>query len=174
MIYRYIYKITCLCGSFKDHYYYGQHTTNNLDDGYFASGRKIKDYRKKYPDGYKREILAFYDTEEELNKVEYEIIHPCLNDPMCLNIAEGGKFGRHPQTEETRNKISKGLKGKKFKKTHEPWHKGKTGVYSKERIIQISEQHKSTKWMTLNNYHIRVKQEDINHYLELGYHLGRK
>lgn len=33
MKYRFIYKITCLCGDYKGKYYIGQHTTDNLNDG---------------------------------------------------------------------------------------------------------------------------------------------
>ena len=48
MRYYYTYKITCLKGSLKGHYYYGQHTTDNLDDGYCGNGIIIKKYYKKY------------------------------------------------------------------------------------------------------------------------------
>ena len=91
--YRYIYKITCLEGSWKGKYYHGQHTTDYLADGYFSSGKKINDYRKKYPHGYIREIISFHNTDEELNKAEYDIIHPCLGTEMCLNLKEGGYKG---------------------------------------------------------------------------------
>ena len=110
MLYRYIYKITCTKGSFKDKFYYGQHTTNNLDDNYKGSGRKISAYHKKYPNEYVKEIIAFYDTKKELNKAEYEIIHPWLNSPMCLNLCEGG-FSGSPSI-ELRKKLSESKKGK--------------------------------------------------------------
>lgn len=88
--YYYTYKITCTQGSFKGKFYFGQHTTNILDDNYVASGRKIKCYLKKYPNGYIKEILNFYDSQEELNKAEYDLIHPWLNHPDCLNLRDGG------------------------------------------------------------------------------------
>lgn len=88
--YYYTYKITCTQGSFKGKFYFGQHTTNILDDNYIASGRKIKCYIKKYPNGYIREILNFYDSQSELNKAEYDLIHPWLNHPDCLNLRDGG------------------------------------------------------------------------------------
>ena len=72
MIYRYIYKITCTAGSFKDKFYFGQHTTDNLDDGYKGSGRKIGNYYKKHPNDYIKEIISFYNSQEELNKAEYD------------------------------------------------------------------------------------------------------
>lgn len=113
--YYYTYKITCTQGSFKGKFYFGQHKPNNLDDGYFGCGRKIIDYKKKYPNGYIREILNFYDSQEELNKAEYDLIHPWLNHPDCLNLMEGG-IGGSP-SKETAKKISSTLMGHKVKET---------------------------------------------------------
>ena len=120
MIYRYIYKITCTAGSFKDKFYFGQHTTENLDDNYHGSGHKLLSYLKKYPNDYIKEVISFYDTEEELNKAEYDIIHPYLGSEMCLNINEGGYYGK--PSYETRKKISESNIGR------EPWNKGKKGI----------------------------------------------
>ena len=46
MTYRYIYKITCTNGSFKDKFYYGQRTTDiePYKDEYKGSGKKLIDY----------------------------------------------------------------------------------------------------------------------------------
>jgi len=113
----YIYKITCLCGkSFKGSYYYGKHETTKLDDNYFCSGRKINDYIKKYGrEGCLREIVCYCNSREELNQKEYEFIHECLNDPKCLNIAEGGhgyplQNLTDKEKQETFDKISKSNK----------------------------------------------------------------
>ena len=113
-MYRYIYKITCTSGSFKNKYYYGQHTTDNLEDNYNGSGKLLKRYYKKYPNDYIKEIICFCKSQEELDEIEYNIIHPCLNDSMCLNLVEGGtgmQKGSH-LSEETRRKISESNKGK--------------------------------------------------------------
>lgn len=68
MIYRYIYKITCTTGSFKDKFYFGQRTTyiDPSKDKYKGSGRKIGDYYKKYPNDYIKEIISFHNSQEEL------------------------------------------------------------------------------------------------------------
>lgn len=132
MTYRYIYKITCTKGSFKDKFYYGQHTTNNLNDGYKGSGKKILDYYKKYPNDYIKEIIAYYNTDETLNAAEYEIIKEYINDPMCLNIIAGGYYGK--PSYDTRKKMSESLKGKL---------KGKH--LSEETKIKISEARKGYK-----------------------------
>ena len=121
MIYRYIYKITCLSGSWKGKFSFGQHTTNNLNDNYFSSSKLINDYKKKYGlENCKREIISFHDTEEELNKAEYDIIHPWLGNEMCLNLIEGGYHGK--PSYETKYKISQANKGR------EAWNKGKKGL----------------------------------------------
>lgn len=134
MTYRYIYKITCTAGSFKGKFYYGQHTTDNLDDGYKGSGRLINDYYQKYPNDYIKEILAFYDSKEELNQAEYDIIHPYINNEICLNLVEGGKVNTgYNLKEETKQKLSDAHKGKT------PWNKGKHNIYSEETIKKISE-----------------------------------
>ena len=131
MIYRYIYKITCTTGSFKDKFYFGQHTTANLDDNYIGSGHKLLSYLKKYPNNYIKEIISYYNSEEELNKAEYEIIHPWLGNDMCLNMQEGGYYGK--PSYEARKKISKSLKGRLSP------NKGKT--FSEEHRKKLSEAH---------------------------------
>ena len=88
--------------------YFGQHSTNNLNDKYIASGRIIKDYIKKYPGQYYRKILNLYNSKEELDKAEYQLIHPHLGKSYCLNLREGGE---HPNfTEEQRKLISERTK----------------------------------------------------------------
>lgn len=132
MTHRYIYKITCTAGSFKDKFYFGQHTTKNLDDGYKGSGKLLGDYYKKHPDDYVKEIISFHNSKEELNKAEYDIIHPWLNHSMCLNIIEGGHINSgYNLKEDTRKKLSESHKGQVA------WNKGKTGIYSEETINKI-------------------------------------
>ena len=94
----YTYKINILKGSLAGHYYYGRHQTNNLNDGYAGSGRIIKDYYKKYDkiegETYTKEIIAFYNSDKELNEAEKELIGDKYNtDPLCLNLCVGGTFG---------------------------------------------------------------------------------
>ena len=92
--------------------YFGQHSTNNLNDGYIASGKQIIRYLKKYPGEYYREIIQYYSSAEELNKAEYELIHPHLNKKYCLNLVEGGFFGHLADEviQKNRKKISNTLK----------------------------------------------------------------
>ena len=118
MTYRYIYKITCTAGSFKGKFYFGQHTTKKLDDGYKGSGKLLSVYYKKHPNDYIKEIISFYNSEDELNKAEYEIIHPWLGKEECINLTDGGHHGQTLMTEETKQKISNSNKGKSKSEEH--------------------------------------------------------
>lgn len=88
--YTYLVYITNSKSSLYGKIYYGQHTTDNLADGYIGSGRILRDYLKKYPNDYYRKILKFYNSQEELNQAEYELIKPHLGKEYCLNLRSGG------------------------------------------------------------------------------------
>lgn len=95
--YYYTYKITLLVGEQKDHYYYGKHSTNNLDDNYRGSGRILVHYYRKYGHienkTYKKEILQFFKNDEELNEAERNLIGELYKtDPLCLNLKQGGGY----------------------------------------------------------------------------------
>lgn len=129
---RYTYIIYCTepKSSYYGCIYYGQHTTNNLLDGYITSGKLITRYIKKYPNGYYRKILQLYNTEEELNKAEEQLIAPHLGQPYCLNLVGGGTCRSMPghlnpmygkklkdyMTEEAYNEIHK-KQGETLKET---------------------------------------------------------
>lgn len=107
MTYYYIYKITCTAGSFKDHYYIGQRKCYCLpeEDPYKGSGRQIKDYYKKYPHDYKKEIICLCKDEDDLNQKEaFYIGDKYETDPKCLNLRAGGN--QAGMSEETRKKMS--------------------------------------------------------------------
>lgn len=117
--YYYVYKITCLCGSLINHYYFGQHRTDNLNDGYAGSGNILLSYYKKYGkvEGktYIKDILGFANDADSLNELEFTLIgHKFKDDPMCINLRGGGYcscgdyntfYGKH-HTEESKQKMS--------------------------------------------------------------------
>lgn len=87
-----VYKTThILSGRF----YVGMHSTKNVDDGYFGSGKWIKTAIKKYgKDAFKREILFDLPSYGDMVLKEKEIVNDeLLSDPLCMNFMFGGKGG---------------------------------------------------------------------------------
>lgn len=87
--YGYVYLTTNLINNKK---YIGQHR-GEPNDSYFGSGIYIKQAIKKYgKENFKKEILCYADSQEELNKLEIEFItlHNAVEDEMYYNIALGG------------------------------------------------------------------------------------
>lgn len=113
----YIYRITiCKNGSSLDkHYYIGLHKSNKFEDGYYGSGRVVKDFRKKYGCGFfHKEILDTSNNLDELMQLEIYYIEGELNNPFNINIQQGGRLGNRgipsnrrgkKLSEETKNKI---------------------------------------------------------------------
>tara|TARA_R110000868_G_scaffold76573_5_gene220157 strand:- start:3569 stop:4192 length:624 start_codon:yes stop_codon:yes gene_type:complete len=89
----YIYKTTC---NVTNRYYVGMHSTNNLEDGYMGSGRRLRaSIRKHGKDKYTKVVLAFYDTRELLVEAEIKAITPeMVDDDNCMNL-KGGEGGLH-------------------------------------------------------------------------------
>lgn len=133
----YIYKITCLKGSLKNHYYIGKHSTENDAWEYYGSGTIIRDYYKKY--GRKqgvsitKEILEYNDSFEQNMTREREIIGDLWKtDPMCLNLCNGGYGPSEIKiSEETRKKLSDSHKGK----TLPPEQRKKISESNKGRLV---------------------------------------
>lgn len=89
--FHYIYKITRNDGK----YYIGMHSTDNLDDGYFGSGKRLWHSIRKYgKEVHIKEIIEFLSSREELKKREAELVNEeCIADPLCMNIDLGGNGG---------------------------------------------------------------------------------
>ena len=107
----------------KHKFYIGQHI-GNIEDGYIGSGSIFlkKYYCKKYRGFWKRSIIEYCKTEEDLNNAEIKHIteHNACTSKLYCNIREGGKNGKH--SEITKLKNSKSNKGRV------PWNKGKVGL----------------------------------------------
>lgn len=88
--YHYFYKITNIL---NNHYYYGIHSTDDLNDGYMGSGTRLRYAYEKYGiEHFTKEILKFFNTREEVAKYEAEIVNEVLlRDEKCYNIVRGGE-----------------------------------------------------------------------------------
>jgi hypothetical protein len=108
-IYHYIYKTTNLLNG---RYYYGMHSTDNIDDGYMGSGKRLKRSVNKHGvENHKVEILEFLPDRKALSEREKEIIN--LNEVSkkdCMNLMMGGNGGAQ-LPEKQRNWIIAGSNG---------------------------------------------------------------
>ena len=88
--YHYFYKITNLI---NNHFYYGIHSTNNINDGYMGSGSRLHHAYKKYGiENFEKEILKYFDTREELAQYEADVVtEELVLDQNCYNISCGGE-----------------------------------------------------------------------------------
>ena len=90
--YHYLYKTTNLING---KYYYGMHSTYNLNDGYLGSGKRLRYSIRKYGDhNFRIQILEFYDTREELINAETILItSDLIKEELCMNLKKGGSGG---------------------------------------------------------------------------------
>ena len=146
--YHYFYKITNLINS---KYYYGVHSTSNLDDGYMGSGTLIRKVIDKYgTDNLQKEILKFFNTSEEMFNYEKEFINEeVINDPKCYNLVGGGcgYTINHYVSQEVKDKISAKAKNRPS------CNKGK-------------------KFITKDCINKLVKESEIEKYLSDGWEIG--
>ena len=114
--FHYLYKTICLV---TGKWYVGIHSTDDMNDGYMGSGKRLWLSIKKYgKENHRLKILErdFADR-KSLCLREAEVINQdFLNDSLCMNIILGGEkaAGRSgPHSEETKRKMSK---------SHKLWH----------------------------------------------------
>jgi group I intron endonuclease len=83
-----IYKIT---NTINGKYYIGKHQTTNLNDGYMGSGKLLRRAINKYGrESFIKEILHVFQTEEEMNLKEKELV---VISEQTYNLCEGGNGG---------------------------------------------------------------------------------
>jgi hypothetical protein len=68
------------------------HSTNDLDDGYMGSGKRLWNSIKKHgKENHKMEILEFYENRTLLKNRELELVNlDLIDDPLCMNLVIGG------------------------------------------------------------------------------------
>ena len=87
-----IYKIT---NTINNRIYIGKHETTDVNDEYMGSGKLLKRAQDKHGiENFRKEILYVFDTEEEMNAKEAELVTEefCQREDT-YNICVGGKGG---------------------------------------------------------------------------------
>jgi hypothetical protein len=71
------------------------HSTDNLEDGYMGSGKKLRRSLNKYgEDNFKFEIMEFLPNRKLLSLRESELVNEeLLKDPLSMNLKNGGEGG---------------------------------------------------------------------------------
>ena len=152
---RFIYKTTNILNG---KIYIGQHSTENLDDGYLGSGVILqKAFKKHGKENFKREIIAWADTKEDLNHAEEFFIKHYIQKVGKKNMynateyAKGGSMNGLHHTDESKLKMSAIKKGrpsgrKGYHHTEETRQKIsktlKNHTFTEEEKKKISEIHK--------------------------------
>lgn len=151
--FHYLYKITNLVNG---KFYYGIHSTNDLNDCYSGSGLRLNEAYKKYGyQNFKKEILEFFDTRLEASNKEHEIVNQeLISSPLCYNMVEGGDIG-----------ICMAFKGKHHtKKTKE--------FLSKCRSLPDEKLKQKRRMMSKDGIMKSIRLEDIETYKKDGWALG--
>jgi hypothetical protein len=196
-VYHFIYKTTCLI---TNKFYIGMHSTNNLEDGYLGSGKRLWYSLNKYGrENHKLERLEFFDTRKQLRYKEIEIVNEDLiKNPLCMNLKEGGDGGF--VNEEHRKKCTiAGLKSQWSNPEYIKWHKDRQKIrfiemnksrlglpgkkHSEETKAQMSLKHKGhtyqkgeknsqygTRWITNG---IKIKKLHKEESLPNGWRYGK-
>lgn len=179
-MYHYFYKIT---NNINNHFYYGVHSTNNLDDGYMGSGHRLCIAYKKYGiKNFTKEILKFFNTEEEAYKYEAQIVNENLTSSNeCYNISLGGK------TPLPSNKICVKYKNTETyfminkdeydKNIHDTTWTNRSHTQEQRIKIRKTMTPKNSNnpkvWISKNGKIKYLKRELLEEYLKNGWELGR-
>lgn len=109
--YNFIYKTT---NNLSGRYYYGMHSTDNLNDGYLGSGTQLKRSINKYgKQHFTIEIIEFCKDRVELKSKESQIVtlkEIAKKECMNMRVGGGGMDYKPPISEETRKKMSEAQK----------------------------------------------------------------
>lgn len=148
MIYYTIYKTT---NRINGKFYIGKHQTTNPYDNYLGSGRGIRYAIKKYgKENFVKEVLHIFETEDEMNLKEKEILtDEFVSSKLNYNKGVGGEGG--PQfrgkkhSEETKNRIREKMEGSKL---------------SEEAKYKISENNKKRKLSEETRMKLSVKSKN--------------
>ena len=179
--YHYFYKIV---NEITKEFYYGIHSTDNINDGYMGSGTQLREKYKKYgKKSFTKHILKFFDDRKELAEYEMKIVNEnmVLNND-CYNMVIGGEGHREFDFiayKDSNNDIY--YLSKKSPLIEElglvPIWKGlHHSNESREKIRKTMTNSKSTNsrvWVCKNGMVKYISKKVLTTYIEDGWELGR-
>lgn len=110
--FHFLYRTTCLISGA---WYIGMHSTDDLNDGYLGSGRRMRNSIAKYGEqNHVREIVEFCATREILCEREEQVVtRELIADPLCMNLIKGGSANVFPIGQSSRERMRLAKLGKK-------------------------------------------------------------
>ena len=164
-----VYKTT---NKINSKFYIGTHKTVNLNDDYLGSGKLLNRAIKKYGiENFTREILFVFNNSEDMFAKEAEIVtDKFLAENNTYNLKKGGEggfdfinsnkiggFGGRSHSIESREKISKSMRGRvlgEMSKEHrEKISNSKLGTTYKSRPAKTAEHKEKLRKANLNKSH---------------------
>lgn len=121
--YYFVYKTTNLVNG---KIYIGKHKTTNIDDGYIGSGKLLKKAIEKYGiHSFKREILEFFDTDEQCCLYENLLVtkefcdredtyNLSIGGPNCILYGENNGFYNKKHSEDAKEKMRNAAKTRDY------------------------------------------------------------
>lgn len=157
----YFYKITNLLNG---KFYYGIHSTDRINDGYFGGGTYLRKSVRKYgKENFKKEIIADYATRREASDHEKLIVTMDLvENKMCYNLRTGGE-NEFTASDEVRYRMSLSRSGEKnyfYGKHHSAESKKLLSESGKRRFL--TETHWSKGQTKETNDSIRQTSEKVS------------
>lgn len=170
-------------------YYIGVHKTNNSNDSYMGSGKRILAAIEKYGvENFIKEILYEYDNPLEAFNKEKQILDESLEDLNCYNLKGGGlggwdyihvngltnknKFREHYVKMAKKNHELRNSNSERYNRWYESVKEGIT--HSEESKIKIG---KSVSQRRRNKCYITngdtTQEHDINLPIPEGFRRGR-
>ena len=122
-MYHYIYKTTSKSGL----YYYGRHSTENINDGYVGSGTWVRSIKDKST--LSKDIVEMCSSVSELKDRERYYISAHIGNPSCMNYNEnscGFSSINNPAKSTPKSILSERVSGSKngmYGKTHSAEYK---------------------------------------------------
>jgi hypothetical protein len=174
--YHYLYKtVNRVNGKF----YYGVHSTNNLEDGYLGSGTALRAaFRKHGKENFELTVLDYFDSREILLEAEKDLIsEELIRNGSCYNLRPGGRGGFAQETIKLGNIAANTLESiEKKSRTHKQLWKNLTDEERLYRSNKIKVRQKAVGFdyrTFLGKQHTESTREKMRVSAK-GAHLGSK
>lgn len=143
--------VYCTTNTVNGHFYIGVHQTDNMDDGYLGSGKRLHYAIEKYgKENFKRRIIKMCDSPEMAYQIEaFLVTQYIVSREDCYNIVLGGHGGYI--NKETYEAVSEDMKkNNPAKNMTDEWRR-KIGEASKGRKWNEEQRRKASERMKANN-----------------------